>query len=310
MFRLGRQSYAESMNHTTDRFIATPQGHIWTSCHGPDRPGIPVLVVHGGPGFLSLPPVVADLSADRPVFFYDQLGCGRSDRPEDSSAYSVEHYVDELAQVCDALSLATCHLLAHSWGAMLAAEYLLRRRPGGVRSLVLCGPLLSTPLWERDQRRHIHRLPPRLRDIIAAAEADGRFDGPDYQSAMTAYYRRHVCRLDPWPGFLLDAMARMNLTVYLSLWGPSEFTTTGILKDADLTPRLPEIRIPVLLTGGEHDEASPDTLLSFRDALPKGELAVLPNASHMHHLEQPALFLAVVRDFLKRVETADSPTIP
>ncbi|NCC92604.1 MAG: hypothetical protein EOM10_04880 [Opitutae bacterium] len=92
--------------------------------------------------------------------------------------------------------------------------------------------------------------------------------------------------------------------------GASEFTTTGTLKDTDLTPRLPEIRIPVLLTGGEHDEASPDTLLSFRDALPKGEVAVLPNASHMHHLEQPDLFLAVVRDFLKRVETVESPATP
>jgi pimeloyl-ACP methyl ester carboxylesterase len=75
---------------------------------------------------------------------------------------------------------------------------------------------------------------------------------------------------------------------------------TGSLKGADLLPRLGEIEAPVLLVGGEHDEAAPDTLMAYRDALPRGEMAVLPNASHCHHLEQPGLFLAIVREFLRR----------
>jgi proline iminopeptidase len=292
------------MSNSIERYISTPHGRLWTECHGPDQSGTPVLVLHGGPGFLSLTPVIRDLSADRPVYFYDQSGCGRSDSPADPSLYSVEHYVAELGQVCEALGLSDVHLLAQSWGAMLAVEYLLRLRPARVRSLILSGPLLSVPLWERDQRRHVRGLPRRLQNRIAAAEASGCFDGDDYSSAMMAFYRRHVCRLDPWPAFLVDALGRMNLEAYLSMWGPSEFTTTGTLKGADLLPRLPEIRSPVLLVGGEHDEAAPDTLLTYRHALPRGEMAVLPNASHLHHLEQPVLFLALVRDFLNRVEAA------
>ena len=66
------------------------------------------------------------------------------------------------------------------------------------------------------------------------------------------------------------------------MWGPSEFTTTGSLKGADLLPRLHEITVPALLICGEHDEASPETILKYRDALAQGEVAVIPDASHCH----------------------------
>ena len=286
-----------------NRLFPTPNGNIWTEARGLGTPGIPLLVLHGGPGFLSMPQVVSDLADERPVLFYDQLGCGRSDRPSDTSLYTLPRYVAELAAIRDALGLLDVHLLAHSWGAMLAAEYLLRHRPSGIRSLTLCGPLLSTPLWERDQRRNLSRMPPRVRQAVAVAEENGRFVSDAYQNAMMDYYRRHLCRLDPWPDFLLDAIAQLNMNVYLSMWGPSEFTVTGSLKGTDLLPRLHEIQVPVLLVGGEHDEAAPDTLLTFRDALPHGEMLVLPHASHCHHLEQPALFLPAVRAFLRRAET-------
>ena len=285
-----------------ESFVAAPNGRIWTACFNSSAPGTPLLVLHGGPGFLSMPQVVSDLADERPVVFYDQLGCGRSDRPADLSFASVVHYVSELAAVRDALDLPHCHLLAHSWGAMLAAEYVLRRRPAGIRGLVLCGPLLSTPLWERDQRRHLSRMPPRVRQAVAVAEECGRFETESYQNAMMEFYRAHVCRLDPWPDALNQALAQLNPDVYLSMWGPSEFTVTGSLKGADLLPRLREIDVPTLLVGGEHDEAAPDTLLAFRNALPRGEMAVLPRASHLHHLERPDLFLPIVRDFLRRAD--------
>ncbi len=286
-----------------NRLFPTPHGNIWTEAYGLGTPGIPLLVLHGGPGFLSMPQTISDLADERPVLFYDQLGCGRSDRPADKSLFTLARYVAELAAIRDALGLLDVHLLAHSWGAMLAAEYVVRHKPAGIRSLTLCGPLLSTPLWERDQHRHISRLPPDTQRVIADAEQRGRFDSDAYQNAVMGFYRQHVCRLDPWPDFLLEAIAQLNMDVYLSMWGPSEFTLTGSLKGTDLLPRLPEINLPVLLVGGEHDEAAPDTLMTYRDALPHGEMLVLPNASHLHHLEQPALFLPAVRNFLHRAET-------
>ncbi len=280
-----------------ENFIQGPGGKIWTAVFGEGKAEIPLLVIHGGPGFLSLPEEVSELSRRRPVYFYDQLGCGRSSRPADPGNYTVEYYVRELAAVREILGLAEVHLLGHSWGAMLAAEYLLRGNPDGVRSLVLAGPLLSAPRWAADQRRHLARMPQEVRRAVRKSEETGDY-GADYQEAMMTYYRKHVCRLDPWPGYLREAFGRMNLEIYGRMWGESEFTVTGTLKDADLTGRLGEIPIPVLLVGGEHDEAPPETVREFRDRFPDASLAVIPDASHTPMLEKPKIFRSVVNTFL------------
>ena len=281
--------------------IDGPGGRLWYAIHGDGRAGVPLLVVHGGPGFLSVPDVVADLADERPVIFYDQLGCGRSERPADSSLYTIEHYVAEVAALHSALGLKNIHLLGQSWGCMLAAEYLLRERPAGVHSLTLCGPLLSTPRWEADQRAYLAALPHAQQTVVAEAERTGDF-GEAYQSAMMDYYHRHLCRLDPWPENVSQSLGQMNLDIYLTMWGPSEFTVTGTLKGHDLLPRLHEIVQPTLLICGEHDEAAPASVQLFRDRLPRGAMAVLPHASHLHHLEQRGLFLEVVRDHLHRAD--------
>ena len=286
---------------TDEGYIDGPGGRIWYGTRNDDSPGVPLLVVHGGPGFLSMPDVVADLADERPVYFYDQLGCGRSASAADQSLYTIEHYVAELAAVRAALGLREVHLLGQSWGCLLVAEYLLRERPEGVRSLTLSGPLLSAPLWEADQRAYLAAMPAAQQAVVAEAERTGDF-GEAYQAAMMDYYHRHLCRLDPWPGNVTQSLGQMNLDLYLTMWGPSEFTVTGTLKGHDLLPRLHEIVQPTLLICGEHDEASPASVQLFRDRLPRGAMAVLPYASHLHHLEQPGVFLDVVRNHLHRAD--------
>ena len=73
---------------TTQGYVEVPGGRVWYQIAGAGRPGVPVLCLHGGPGMPHdyLEPL-ADLAASRPVIFYDQLGCGRSDRPDDDSLY-------------------------------------------------------------------------------------------------------------------------------------------------------------------------------------------------------------------------------
>ncbi|MFH1037574.1 MAG: proline iminopeptidase-family hydrolase [PVC group bacterium] len=281
--------------------IQGPGGKIWTCVFGKEKPGIPLLVLHGGPGFLSLTRELAELSTMRPVYFYDQLGCGRSERPAGMSKYTVDYYVRELAAVRKKLGLDKVHILGQSWGCMLAAEYILRERPRGVKSLILSGPLLSTPRWEADQRTNLSRMPEEVRRAVEEAEKVGEY-GKEYQEAMMAYYKKHVCRLEPWPDYLTDALGKLNTDVYLTMWGPSEFTTTGTLRSADLTERLKEIQVPVLLICGEYDEAGVETVKHFRDLLPDGALAVIPRASHCHMLEQPEIFRAIVNAFLDDVE--------
>lgn len=287
-----------AMKTETEGMIAVSGGRVWYRVAGGNAPGIPLLVVHGGPGaphdYLEN---LAALADERPVVFYDQLGCGRSDRPDDPSLWRMERFVAELAEVRQALGLSRVNLLGQSWGAMLAVEHLLSGA-SGVERLVLSAPLLSSPLWMADQRALLKSMPPEVQEAVTAAESEGNFDTSAYQDAMTAYYQRHLCQLDPWPDCLQRTFEGLSMQVYLTMWGPSEFTCTGSLQQADLTQRLSEIPVPTLFTCGSHDEARPETVARFRDLVPGSHLVILGHASHEHHLEQADEYLSAVRNFL------------
>ena len=151
--------------------VKVPGGNIWYLLVGAGKKGVPLLTVHGGPGAPHeyLNPLKA-LAEERPVVFYDQLGCGHSDRPSDLALWTVEHFVEELDLLRKALYLNQVHILGQSWGSMLAVEYMLRKEPSGVKSLILSGPYLSSPLWSRDQRYWRDQLPAEIRQIILECE--------------------------------------------------------------------------------------------------------------------------------------------
>ncbi|HEX2028062.1 MAG TPA: alpha/beta fold hydrolase [Nitriliruptorales bacterium] len=138
---------------------------------GGDR--TPLLCLHGGPGMPSdaLEPLEALATTGRAVIRYDQLGCGRSDRPRDPSLWAVSTFVDELARMRSALGLERVHLLGWSWGGMLALEYLLDRQPEGVASLVLASAPASAPLWRAEVRRLRDQLPAHVVRAMARYES-------------------------------------------------------------------------------------------------------------------------------------------
>ena len=286
---------------TREGYVAVTGGRVWYRIVGADKDGIPLLILHGGPGAPHdyLEPLAA-LSDERPVIFYDQLGCGNSDKPDDPSLWTLARYVEELGQVREALGLEEVHILGHSWGTMLAVEYLLTEQPSGVVSFVLSGPCLSVSRWGADQRAYLAELSEADQESIQNAEANGTFDSPEYQDAMMRYYKRHVCRLEPWPECLTRAFEKLAQNVYGRMWGPSEFTITGTLKDYERADRLREITVPTLFTCGRYDEATPATIAYYLQMLPGSELVIFEDASHEHHLEKTGEYLGVVRDFLRR----------
>jgi proline-specific peptidase len=289
--------------------IRVDGAQVWYKVVGADKPGVPLLVLHGGPGIPHdyLEPLEA-LADQRPVVFYDQLGCGNSDRPKDTSLWTIEHYVDELAKFRAALKLDRVHILGHSWGSMLAVDYMLRRQPNGVVSLTLAGPSLSMERWVADQRVWLLELPKAMQAAIHEAERTGDFDSPAYQEAIGAFYAQQVCRLDPWPECVQRALSpeKMGEDVYLYMCGPSEFTITGTLKNYERVDRLKEINAPTLFICGRYDEATPAATEYYHRNMPGSEFAVIENASHLSYVEQPEVFDRTVRAFLKRAEARET----
>ncbi|MCK9572779.1 MAG: proline iminopeptidase-family hydrolase [Candidatus Omnitrophica bacterium] len=284
-------------------YIKVTGGNIWYKICGSDKNKIPVIILHGGPAATHyyLEPLEA-LSSERPVIFYDQLGCGLSDKANVKSLWTIEHFVEELGQVRAALNLKNVHILGHSWGAMLATDYIIKYMPKGIASLVFSGACLSATMWGLDQRNYLSEFPLKAREIISKTEEKGNFDSKEYQDVMINYYQSHVCRLSPWPDCLKRAFSEMNYEIYKYMWGPSEFTITGILKKYDRINDLNRIKIPTLFTCGQFDEASPQTTDYYHKKIPQSEIFVFKDASHNHHLEKTNDYLEVVGSFIKNAD--------
>ena len=280
-------------------YIDVEGGRVWYRSVGPDTGGgTPLLCLHGGPGFTHyyLEPLEA-LADRRQVIFYDQLGCGRSDRPDDQSLWSVDRFVGELAQVRATLGLDRLHLFGSSWGGMLAMQYTLDRRPA-LESLILCGSPASMIRWVSDCEELLAAQAPETRRVIREHEAAGFTGCPEYQAAILGFYRKHVCRLDPWPAGLERSFAEAGYDVYNTMNGPSEFTVTGTLKTWDIMDRLPEIPVRTLLVGGRYDECTPGHLEEMNRRIPGSRLVIIEDASHLCFAEQPERFNEVINSFM------------
>src|SRR5260221_10790113 len=101
----------------TDGFIAVEGGRVWYRIAGEARTGVPLLILHGGPGYPHdyLEPL-EELSDERPVIFYDQLGCGKSDRPNDKALWRADRFLREVDQASGPFCFRRTHLFGHSWG--------------------------------------------------------------------------------------------------------------------------------------------------------------------------------------------------
>jgi L-proline amide hydrolase len=269
---------------------------------------LPLLCLHGGPGanWLHLKPYEA-LADERRVVFYDQLGSGNSAvmGPHDPAMWTPELYVEEVDAVREALGLERVHILGHSWGGMLGMQYA-SGRPDGLVSLIAESSPASVPEWLPEVQRLRSELPPEVEATLRAHEEAGTTDDPAYEEAVMVFYRRHLCRTDPWPDWLVECFTILeaNPEVYRSMNGPSEFHVIGTIKDWDIMDRLGQIEAPTLVFSGRYDEVTPAVTEAAHRAIPGSEYVVLEESSHMGQAEEPERTLELVRDFLARVEHA------
>ncbi len=287
----------------TEGYVDVPGGQVWYRVVG-SGPGIPLLVLHGGPGGRSGRLIgLAALGNERPVVFYDQLGSGHSVAPDDPKLWRVDRFVRELKAVRSALGLKQVHLFGHSWGSALALEYLLTCRPAGVRSVIFAGPLISTPRWTSDAQRLKATLPAPVRAILDKHEAAGTTSSPEYEKATEVFNRRFFQR-QPDPPAVTAACAgtKRNQALYKYMWGPSEFHVTGTLKSYDRSTQLSELRLPTLFIVGRFDEATPETVADFQRRVPGAKLVVVDGAAHAAMINAPEEYVARLREFLRAVE--------
>jgi L-proline amide hydrolase len=263
---------------------------------------IPLLALHGGPGsthnyFAPL----ERLADERPVVLYDQIGCGKSDRPTDIE-WSVAVFRDEVAAVRSQLGLERIHLLGTSWGGMLAQEHVFSGADGIV-SLILSSTLASVDQWAVEQKTLRDALPADVVEVLDRHERAATYDDPEYERAMDVYFDRHFYR-GPKPRTELERMSAGRAPdVYRAMQGPNEWTITGALRGWDVRKRLHEIDVPTLVIRGRYDMCTDAIAATLVNGIRGAREVVLERSSHTAVLEESDRYLAVLGGFLRESET-------
>ena len=258
-----------------------------------------VLCLHGGPGathdyLLSM----ADL-ADHGyrVTFYDQLGCGRSQVPKNTALLVPERYVEEVEAFRKEMRLGRPHIIGSSWGGMLAIAFALKYQRN-MKTMTTVGGLHSVPMTVREMERMKRGLPKDVRKTLAKYEGEGDYENPEYLAAVMVFYKKHLCRLDPWPKEVTYSLDHISKLVYGTMNGPNEFTIIGNTRYWDVTDRLKTIRVPTLVLGGRFDEVSPLVAREIHRHVGGSELTIFRRSSHLAFWEERESFMKRVLKFL------------
>lgn len=278
---------------------------IFFKSFGEPRKGS-ILCLHGGPGGShdsSIP--MAKLSEDGyQVVLYDQLGCGKSDQPPNQALYTVERYVEEVEGVRAGLGLGKMNLYGHSWGGFLDVAYALKYS-NNLTSLYASSGSSSTPLCVQEMWRLRSELPKNVLDTLEKYEAEGDINNDEYLRAVDEMYKRHLCRLDPWPPNLKSMVEQKRRggpgMVYRLMWGPNEFFATGTLRYWDITDELYRVSVPTLVTNGRYDEVTPKCGEVLHRGIKDSKFVIFENSSHSPRIEEPEKYFETYRSFLSGV---------
>jgi proline iminopeptidase len=289
--------------------VNTPAGlfRVWVKRVG-NHPDLRVLLLHGGPGatheyFEACESYLP--AAGIEYYYYDQLGSGFSDQPDDPSLWDLDRFVDEVEQVRRALGLDAGNfvLYGQSWGGILAMEYALRHQQH-LRGLVISNMMASVPAYNAYAEQVL--MPkmdqPALAEI-KSLEASGDIENPRYQELLyEQHYVHHVLRMPvaDWPDPVQRGFAHINPAIYVSMQGPSEL---GISADAklahwDRTEELASIAVPTLVIGAQHDTMDPAHMEMMAALLPAGRYLNCPDGSHLAMYDDQRTYFTGLINFL------------
>ena len=276
-----------------------PDGQIYWSIQNEMAPGIPVMVVHGGPGnshnYL-LP--LTDLLPAHPIIYYDQLDCGLSDKINDPKLWAIPRFVNEIECLRKHLGLEQFILFGHSFGTIFALDYALKYNQY-LKGLILASPLISIEIYSRHMKKILSTYPERIQTIFINAN---RFPESACRLALmeaNLYYASlQICRLDLWPELLLESSLNTNIELRDHMWGKIDFFITGDARHYERRHLLPSLEVKTLLCCGEFDLIDEGDCRKFAADIPDAVVSIIAGASHNPQFEAPEEYGHVLNQFI------------
>ncbi|KAI0833601.1 proline-specific peptidase [Trametes gibbosa] len=264
-----------------------------------NRTRSPVVVLHGGPGISHdyLLPLADLTNQSYPVILYDQIGNARSthllDKPP--TFWTIELFISELENLLEHFGIQDeYHIVGHSWGGMLACEFVVQMQPRGLRRLVLSNCTPSVVLWQNPNVELIQKFPQDVKEAFARGFADPE----GYWKALMEVYSVHGCRVKPFPKEMEYSLLQVH--------GKDADRTVDkapILRGWTVIHRLQSIRIPTLVVNGRYDIAQERVVQPFVDNIPNSKWRIFGNSSHTPFWEEREEYMRVIGAFLADQET-------
>ena len=294
--------------------IETPKGkfNIWTKTIG-NNPKIKVLLLNGGPGgthecFESFE---SFLPAEGIEFiYYDQLGCGNSDNPKDTTLWDLPRFVEEVEQVRIALNLNkdNFYLYGQSWGGILAMQYALKYQ-NNLKGLIISNMMASCPDYGKYAEEVLSKqMSPSVLAEIRALEAKKDFENPRYMELLIPnFYEKHVLRKPyiSWPEPMLRMFSKLNNSLYVTMQGPSEFGISGKLEKWDVKEQLKNLTIPTLTIGAKYDTMDPEHMKWMSKEVKNGSYLYCPNGSHSALYDDQDIYMTGLIKFILGVNNGE-----
>ncbi len=282
---------------------------VWTKSLG-NSPTMKLLLLSGGPGtsheyFECMESFLPAEGIE--LIYYDQLGTGFSDNPDDTAYWDLDRYVEEVEQVRKALGLnnENCYLLGHSWGGLLGMQYALKYQDS-IRALIISNMMSDVPAYGKYAQEVLAKgMDSAVVAQIRQIEAKGDYANPGYMELLVPnFYEKHVLRMPAaeWPEPFNRAMGRLNQSLYVTMQGPSEFGVAGRLINWSVKDRLKELKLPTLVIGGTHDTMDPEHMKWMAGQVQKGTFLLCPNGSHMSMYDDQETYMNGLKDFIKRTD--------
>ncbi|EIW57647.1 proline-specific peptidase [Trametes versicolor FP-101664 SS1] len=255
----------------------------------------PVVVIHGGPALSHdylLP--LADLTEQSfPVILYDQLGNARSTHLPDKELtfWTIDLFLDELDNLLTHFGIQDAyHIVGHSWGGMMAAEFAVRRQPTGLQRLVIADAPAEALMWGKSFTELLEKFPQPVKDAISK----GFEDREGYWKALLEIYAVHSCRVKPFPKELEYSL--------LQVYGEDADRTVDkapMLHGWTIIDRLHLIKVPTLVINGRYDIAQDWVIKPFAYNIPNSTWITFEASSHTPFWEERERFMQVVGEFLQ-----------
>lgn len=295
---------------TGTKIITLDNGyHLWTNTQG--EGDIHLLALHGGPGgnheyWEDAAEQLKKQGLNVQVTMYDQLGSLYSDQPDYSDPeiakkyLTYEYFLDEVDEVREKLGLDNFYLIGQSWGGLLVQEYAVKYGQH------LKGAIISSMVDEIDDYvKHVNALREKTLskeavDFMKDCEAKNDYSNPKYQEYVQVMNENYIDRKQPSKLYHLKDLG--GDAVYNAFQGDNEFVITGKLKDWHFRNQLKNIKVPTLITFGEHESMPIATGKKMAELIPNAKFVTTPNGGHHHMVDNPDVYYKHLADFIRDCE--------